>query len=142
MSYVIGYNKPLSILVNTFGGGRKTDSELIEIIKKNFDLRPGMIMRYVEALLSRHILLLTLFAYSHAGTWTFVGPSTSVQLYMAILDEEMTKGQESQGSPGRSQSHLASKSCLLLKTSIVFVAMANKKCVILSCCLFKLLLYN
>ena len=45
VSYVIGYPKPLSISVNTFESGKKTDSELIEIIQQKFDLRPSMIMR-------------------------------------------------------------------------------------------------
>ena len=43
--YVIGYPKPLSISVNTFGTEKKTDSELVEIIRRNFDLSPGIIMR-------------------------------------------------------------------------------------------------
>jgi S-adenosylmethionine synthetase len=45
VSYAIGIAEPLSIYVNTYGTGTKSDAELLEIIRKNFDLRPGVIMR-------------------------------------------------------------------------------------------------
>jgi len=45
VSYAIGVAKPLSINVETYGTGKKTDAELLEIINKNFDLRPGCIIR-------------------------------------------------------------------------------------------------
>jgi S-adenosylmethionine synthetase len=45
VSYSIGVAHPLSIFVDTYGTGKKSDSEILEIVKKNFDLRPGMIMR-------------------------------------------------------------------------------------------------
>ena len=43
LSYAIGVAEPLSIFVDTYGTGKKTDEELVEIIRKNFDLRPGVI---------------------------------------------------------------------------------------------------
>merc|ERR1719488_409373 len=33
------------INVDTYGTGTKTDPEILEMIKKNFDLRPGVIVR-------------------------------------------------------------------------------------------------
>ncbi|XP_062510034.1 S-adenosylmethionine synthase-like [Corticium candelabrum] len=45
VSYAIGVAEPLSIHVDSYGTGKKTDSELLEIIRKNFDLRPGVIVR-------------------------------------------------------------------------------------------------
>jgi len=45
VSYGIGIAEPLSIHVDTYGTGKKTNAELVEIIKNNFDLRPGMIIR-------------------------------------------------------------------------------------------------
>jgi len=45
VSYAIGVAKPLSINIETYGTGKKPDAELLEIINKNFDLRPGCIIR-------------------------------------------------------------------------------------------------
>ena len=43
LSYAIGVAEPLSIHVDTYGTGKKTDEELVEVIRKNWDLRPGVI---------------------------------------------------------------------------------------------------
>ena len=50
ISYSIGIADPLSIYVNTYGTVKEgyTDSKLVEIIKKNFNLRPGIIIRDLE----------------------------------------------------------------------------------------------
>ena len=48
VSYAIGIKDPLSINVNTFGTGIKSEEELIEIIKKNFDLTPDGIIKYLD----------------------------------------------------------------------------------------------
>uniref|UniRef100_A0A3Q3IPU0 S-adenosylmethionine synthase n=1 Tax=Monopterus albus TaxID=43700 RepID=A0A3Q3IPU0_MONAL len=45
--YAIGLAQPLSISVFTYGSSQKTESELLQIVKKNFDLRPGVIVRYL-----------------------------------------------------------------------------------------------
>lgn len=45
VSYAIGVAKPLSISVFTYGSSKKTESELLQIVNKNFDLRPGVIVR-------------------------------------------------------------------------------------------------
>jgi len=45
LSYVIGVAEPLSLYVDTYGTGKKTNGELVDIIKKNFDLRPGVIVK-------------------------------------------------------------------------------------------------
>lgn len=47
VSYAIGMKEPLSIFINTFGTGTKTDGELVEVIKKNFDLTPNGIIEYL-----------------------------------------------------------------------------------------------
>ena len=51
LSYSIGISYPLSIFVDSYGTSSrsgKTDSELEEIVKKNFDLRPGGIIRDLQ----------------------------------------------------------------------------------------------
>jgi len=44
LSYAIGVANPISILIETFGTGIYSQSDLIEIIKNNFDLRPASIL--------------------------------------------------------------------------------------------------
>jgi S-adenosylmethionine synthetase len=43
LSYAIGVAEPLSVYVDTYGTGKKSDAELVDIIRKNWDLRPGVI---------------------------------------------------------------------------------------------------
>jgi len=45
VSYAIGVPEPLSIYVDSYGTGSKTDAEILEIVKNNFDLRPGCLAR-------------------------------------------------------------------------------------------------
>lgn len=42
LSYAIGVAEPLSIYVDTYGTGKKTNEELVDVIRKNWDLRPGV----------------------------------------------------------------------------------------------------
>jgi len=48
LSYAIGVAEPLSIYVDTYGTGKKTDEEIVRIIQKNWDLRPGVIVQTLE----------------------------------------------------------------------------------------------
>ena len=48
LSYAIGVAEPLSIHIDTYGTGKKSDVELVDIVRKNFDLRPGVIVRDLE----------------------------------------------------------------------------------------------
>ena len=48
VSYAIGIKAPLSIYVNTFGTGTKTDEEIVELIKQKFDLTPDGIINYLN----------------------------------------------------------------------------------------------
>jgi S-adenosylmethionine synthetase len=43
LSYAIGVAQPLSIFVETYGTSQYTSSQLVKIIRKNFDLRPGVL---------------------------------------------------------------------------------------------------
>jgi S-adenosylmethionine synthetase len=45
VSYAIGVAEPLSITVMDYGTSNKSQQELTEIVKKNFDLRPGKIVK-------------------------------------------------------------------------------------------------
>merc|ERR1712137_351483 len=48
LSYAIGVAEPLSIYVDSYGTSEKTSEELVQIIRDNFDLRPGVIVRDLE----------------------------------------------------------------------------------------------
>ena len=48
VSYAIGMEEPLSICVDTFGTGSKTEEELVELIKEKFDLTPDGIIQYLN----------------------------------------------------------------------------------------------
>ena len=65
LSYAIGVAEPLSIYVETYGTSNKTSEELVKIVRDNFDLRPGVIVR--ELNLDRPIYLQTA-KNSHFGT--------------------------------------------------------------------------
>ncbi|ETN42251.1 S-adenosylmethionine synthase [Cyphellophora europaea CBS 101466] len=45
LSYAIGVAEPLSLFVETYGTSDKTSDQLVEIIRKNFDMRPGVIVK-------------------------------------------------------------------------------------------------
>lgn len=48
LSYAIGVAEPLSIFVETYGTSDKSSDELVAIIRKNFDLRPGVIVKELD----------------------------------------------------------------------------------------------
>merc|ERR1719421_781988 len=68
LSYAIGVSYPLSIFVDTYSTGvtlsGKTDAEITEIVKNNFELSPGAIIRDLN--LRRPVLAKTA-AYGHFG---------------------------------------------------------------------------
>merc|ERR1712012_929247 len=45
VSYAIGVAEPLSIAIDSYGTSKKSTQELTTIVKKNFDLRPGRIVK-------------------------------------------------------------------------------------------------
>lgn len=45
VSYAIGIAQPLSITVFSYGTSKKSEDELLKIVRENFDLRPGMIVK-------------------------------------------------------------------------------------------------
>ncbi|XP_059253899.1 S-adenosylmethionine synthase isoform X1 [Mustela nigripes] len=48
VSYAIGVAEPLSISIFTYGTSQKTERELLDVVNKNFDLRPGVIVRDLD----------------------------------------------------------------------------------------------
>jgi S-adenosylmethionine synthetase len=58
LSYAIGVAEPLSIYVDTYGTGKKSDEELVKIIRNNWDLRPGVIGKELTKPLQPSLLIL------------------------------------------------------------------------------------
>ncbi|TLS23898.1 hypothetical protein PpBr36_08766 [Pyricularia pennisetigena] len=48
LSYAIGVAEPLSIYVDTYGTSEKTSDELVQIIRDNFDMKPGVIVKELD----------------------------------------------------------------------------------------------
>ncbi|NXP64734.1 METK1 synthase, partial [Chloropsis cyanopogon] len=68
VSYAIGVAHPLSISLFTYGTSQKTEKELLDIVHKNFDLRPGVIVRDLD--LKKPIYQKTA-CYGHFGRQEF-----------------------------------------------------------------------
>ncbi|MBQ9532088.1 MAG: methionine adenosyltransferase [Eubacterium sp.] len=64
LAYAIGVAKPVSVLVDTFGTGTKSDEEISEIVSKVFDLRPSAIIRELDL---RKPIYKNVAAYGHMG---------------------------------------------------------------------------
>jgi S-adenosylmethionine synthetase len=64
VSYAIGRAHPTSIAVETFGTAAVSEDELLELVRRHFDLRPGAIIANMK--LKRPIYLPTA-AYGHFG---------------------------------------------------------------------------
>lgn len=64
LAYAIGVAHPMSIMIDTFGTGVLCDDQLVEIVRKEFDLRPAGIIKMLD--LRRPIYKQT-SAYGHFG---------------------------------------------------------------------------
>ena len=50
LSYAIGVAHPISVFINTFGTGKLSDDAILELVKKNFDMRPKSIIKHLKLL--------------------------------------------------------------------------------------------
>ena len=50
ISYAIGLAHPISVFIDTFGTGKLPDAEILELVKKNFDMRPKAIIEQLHLL--------------------------------------------------------------------------------------------
>jgi len=64
LAYVIGVADPLTIDVNTYNTGKIADDKIAQIIRKVFDLRPGMIIKNLNL---RRPIYRQVAAYGHFG---------------------------------------------------------------------------
>lgn len=70
ISYAIGLKEPISINVNTFGTSKRTDNDLVQLIREKFDLTPEGIINYLDL---KNIKYTETTNYGHFGkdklTW-------------------------------------------------------------------------
>ena len=64
LAYAIGVAKPVSVTVNTFGTHRIPEEQIVELIHKNFDLRPASIIKSLDL---RRPIYRQIAAYGHFG---------------------------------------------------------------------------
>ncbi|KAK7507325.1 hypothetical protein BaRGS_00001260 [Batillaria attramentaria] len=64
VSYAIGIAEPLSITVFSYGTSKKSESELLQIVRNNFDLRPGCIVKELNL---RNPMYQNTACYGHFG---------------------------------------------------------------------------
>ncbi len=85
LAYAIGVAKPVSILVDTFGTGVKSDEEISEIVNKVFDLRPSAIIRELDL---RRPIYNAVASYGHMGredlgvSWEKLNKVDEIKKYM------------------------------------------------------------
>lgn len=83
VAYAIGIAEPVSVFVNTFGTGKKSDGEIADIVVKEFDLRPYSI---IEALGLRNPVFLQTAAYGHFGKsglpWERLNKADALKKYL------------------------------------------------------------
>lgn len=89
VAYAIGVARPLSINVETFGTGKLSSEQLVQLIEEHFDLRPGAIIRDLN--LRRPIYRATA-AYGHFGRtdieapWESTGKAEALRQAAAKLE--------------------------------------------------------
>lgn len=64
LAYAIGVTEPVSIAIDTFGTGKVSEGQLVEAVRKHFDLRPAGIIKMLD--LKQPIYKQTA-AYGHFG---------------------------------------------------------------------------
>ncbi|MGL4878074.1 methionine adenosyltransferase, partial [Paraclostridium dentum] len=64
LAYAIGVARPLSVFIDTFGTGKVSEELLVDLVNKNFDLRPGAIIRDLDL---RKPMYKNVAAYGHFG---------------------------------------------------------------------------
>ena len=67
ISYAIGVAEPTSIMVETFGTGKRSNEEITALVREHFDLRPYGILKMLNLLDADRIQYRKTAAYGHFG---------------------------------------------------------------------------
>jgi S-adenosylmethionine synthetase len=92
LAYAIGVAEPVSVLVETFGTSKLDESELVQLVRKNFELTPKGI---IESLNLRRPIYRKTAAYGHFGrvnepdfTWEATDKAAALKQQAAALAKE------------------------------------------------------
>ncbi len=64
LAYAIGVAEPVSIAIDTFGTGKVSEGQLVEAVRKHFDLRPAGIIKMLDL---KQLIYKQTAAYGHFG---------------------------------------------------------------------------
>ena len=84
VAYAIGVARPVSVMVDTFGTGKKNDEDIVAAVDKLFDLRPAAIIKNFD--LRRPIYSQTA-AYGHMGREDIELPWEKIDMAEKLLAE-------------------------------------------------------
>ncbi len=76
LAYAIGVAEPVSIAIDTFGTGKVSEGQLVEAVRKHFDLRPAGIIKMLD--LKQPIYKQTA-AYGHLCMYTCLIPMGKIR---------------------------------------------------------------
>jgi S-adenosylmethionine synthetase len=96
VSYAIGVAEPTSISVNTFGSGKISDTKLVELIRRVFELRPYGLVKQLDLL---HPIYRPTAAYGHFGR-TPETVSTGGKTYSTFSWEKTDKAEALKAAAG------------------------------------------
>lgn len=67
IAYAIGVAKPVSVMVETFGTGKRMNDVIADLVKERFDLRPRAIIEYLDLLNANERNYEKTASYGHFG---------------------------------------------------------------------------
>ncbi len=88
ISYAIGVAEPTSIMVTTFGTGKISDASIEKLVRRNFDLRPGGIIKMLDLI---HPMYQMTASYGHFGRKPFEIKGADGKTYAAFSWEKTDK---------------------------------------------------
>jgi S-adenosylmethionine synthetase len=90
ISYAIGVAEPTSIFVTTFGTGKIDDAAMDKLVRRNFDLRPGGIIKMLDLI---HPMYQMTASYGHFGRKPFEIKGADGKTYTAFSWEKTDKAE-------------------------------------------------
>ena len=90
VSYAIGVAEPTSIFVTSFGTGKVSDAVLEKLVRKNFDLRPGGIIKMLDLI---HPMYQATASYGHFGRAPYEIKGANGEKYTAFSWEKTDKAE-------------------------------------------------
>jgi S-adenosylmethionine synthetase len=78
LAYAIGVAEPVSVLVDTFGTGKTSETEIVRRVRKAIDLRPYAMIKHLQLLNPARIKYVTTAKNGHFGNASFPWEQTDL----------------------------------------------------------------